>query len=66
MSLFLSIAVLAFMVPAGELRAILRSFRSGIVLAFALGALLVVSAIYYVAIRWAFGWYAKLAAVQRV
>lgn len=64
-SLILLVVTVAVFLSAGEIREILRSLRSGNVLAIGAGVLLLVSAIYYVSIRWAFGWYAKVAAKQR-
>lgn len=64
-SLVLSAAVLAFLIPASDARVLLRTLLSGMGLVFMLGALVVISAIYYFAIRWAFGWYAKLATTRK-
>ena len=64
-SLVLAAMLLAFLVEPAELRALYRTLMSATALTIAAGAMLFVSAIYYVAIRWSFGWYAKLAAGQR-
>jgi hypothetical protein len=62
MSLAASITLLALLVPASELRAMLRSFTSGSMPALAAGIVAFISVLYYVAIRWSFGWYAGRAA----
>lgn len=61
-SLLCSVALVALLVPARELGATLRSFTSGSMLALVAGVVLFVSGLHYVAIRWSFGWYARLAA----
>ena len=61
-SLVLISVALTWLAAPEELQSMARMFRSGMVVAFAVGAVVVTSAIYYVAIRWSFAWYAKLAA----
>lgn len=63
-SLVLTALVLVFLMP-GSLRGLSRGLFSGMGLAFALGAFLIISAIYYLGIRWSFGWYGKQAAARR-
>jgi hypothetical protein len=61
-SLAFSIVLLALLVPAGELRAMLRSFTSDSMPVLAAGIVVFISVLYYIAIRWSFGWYAGRAA----
>jgi len=64
-SLVLTAIVVVVLMPAGEARAVLRGLSSGMGLVFFLGAFVVISAIYYLGIRWSFGWYGKQAAVRK-
>jgi polyferredoxin len=64
-TLVLAAIVIAIWIAPAEILSFARSFMSGSVLALAIGALLLVSAIYYFAIRWSFGFYAKIAAGRR-
>lgn len=64
-SLILSALVLGFLVAPSELKNMVDTLKSGTVLAMVAGALIFISAIYYLAIRWSFGWYANLASKQR-
>ena len=59
-----AVVVLGFM-PASEARGLLRGLFSGVGLVFLLGALFFISAIYYLGIRWSFGWYGKQAMAAR-
>ena len=61
-SLVLAGMFLAVFSSAAEVRGILGVLKSGSMLALMVGTLLFVSAIYYLGIRWSFGWYARLAA----
>lgn len=63
-SLVLTAFVLVALMP-GSLRGLSRGLFSGMGLVFVLGAFLVISAIYYVGIRWSFGWYGKQAAARK-
>jgi hypothetical protein len=63
-SLVLTALVLVFLMP-GSLRGLSRGLTSGMGLVFVLGAFFVISAIYYVGIRWSFGWYGKQAAARK-
>lgn len=64
-SLVLTAAVVLALMPASEARSLLRGLFSGMGLVILLGASLFISAIYYVSIRWAFGWYGKQAAARK-
>lgn len=57
-SLVFSIVLLALLVPASEVRAMLRNFTSGSMPILAAGIVMFISVLYYIAIRWSFGWYA--------
>jgi hypothetical protein len=64
-SLILTAIVVVVLLPASEARGLLRGLFSGMGLVILLGAFSVISAIYYFAIRWAFGWYGKQAIASR-
>jgi hypothetical protein len=64
-SLALTAVVVLVLLPASEARSLLRGLSSGMGLVFFLGAFVVISAIYYVSIRWSFGWYGKKAAAHK-
>lgn len=64
-SLTLTILFLAVFVSAAEVAAFTRALKSGTGLAFGIGAVLFISTIYYIGIRWSFGWYAQMAVKQR-
>lgn len=64
-SLVLTGIALAIFSNASEVRSVGGFLRSGSNLALVGGTLLFVSAIYYVGIRWSFGWYARLAAARK-
>ena len=55
------VAIVVF-ASAAEFKSIVDTLKTGSMIALVVGAVLFVSAIYYVGIRWSFGWYAKLAA----
>lgn len=63
-SLVLTAIVLAIFSTAAEVGDVLRFLMKGSVFALVAGTLLLVSAIYYVGIRWSFGWYARQVAVK--
>ncbi|MGQ2978458.1 MAG: ABZJ_00895 family protein [Polaromonas sp.] len=63
-SLVLTAFVLVVLMP-GSLRGLSRGLTSGMGLVFVLGAFFVISAIYYLGIRWSFGWYGKQAAARK-
>ena len=62
LSLVFSVVFMAILVPASEVRSMLRMFTSGSTLVWIGGLFLFLSVIHYLAIRWSFGWYAKRAA----
>ncbi|MGC1174093.1 ABZJ_00895 family protein [Polaromonas sp.] len=64
-SLVLMAIVVVVLLPASEARGLWRGLSSGMGLVFFLGAFVVISAIYYLGIRWSFGWYGKQAAVRK-
>jgi hypothetical protein len=64
-SLLLAALVLTIFSDGSEIRATATFLTSGSTLALVVGTFLFVSAVYYVAIRWSFGWYARLAAERR-
>ena len=63
-SLVLAVIVVSAVSTAAEARAVLKFLLSGSALAIVGGTLLLVSAIYYVGIRWTFGWYARQVAAR--
>lgn len=63
-SLVLTALVLVLLMP-GSLRGLSRGLFSGTGLVLVLVAFFVISAIYYLGIRWAFGWYGKQAATRK-
>lgn len=64
-SLVFTAVILAVLLSREDLRGLLAMMRDRQILAIVAGTLLFVSVIEYVAIRWAFGWYARSAAARR-
>jgi len=64
-SLLLTVAVVATSFSASEIQGLKRALNSPAILGLGLAFLVVVSAVLYFAIRWAFGWYATLAVSRR-
>ena len=56
---------LAIFSTAAEVQGMLRFLKSRSMLALVGGAVLFISAVYYVGIRWSFGWYARMAAARK-
>jgi hypothetical protein len=63
-SLLLAIVLFAFMLPIAESKAIIKAMASPMFMAIGIGGGLVISAIYYLTIRWSFSWYATKHARQ--
>jgi hypothetical protein len=64
-SLLLTTAFLVLLGELGSALAILRTMKLSVVLIVGAGAIVFMSAIYYIAIRWSFGWYANLVASKQ-
>jgi len=64
LSLVLAAIVLAAFSTSAEIQGMLLFLKSGSMLALVGGTFLLISAIYYFAIRWSFGWYARIAAAR--
>jgi hypothetical protein len=60
-SLVLSVIVLSIFLKSSELWSIIRTLSTATGLTIFFGVMIFVSAIYYFAIRWSFGWYTKYA-----
>lgn len=63
-SLLMSVVVFVLLVPASDMGVFFRAVTSGSALGLGIAIFVFTSLIYYVAIRWSFGWYGNRAGVR--